>query len=103
MGRAWRNKDGAVRAWEGGGLEEMPSPDAPMEERQRWLLKHRGPEYLAPEVLGEVRDRVCAMPECETQAVSRSLLCGYHQRTAVALSMETTMALPGPLVSAMAW
>jgi hypothetical protein len=68
---------------ENGMAEDMPSPNAPIEERQRWLLEHRGPEYLAPEVLEDLRDRVCAMPECDATAVSRSLFCGYHQRTAV--------------------
>jgi hypothetical protein len=97
MARAYRNKDRIARgaqartaalsdAVAAGAVsegEEMPEPGAPIEERQRWLLEHRGPEFLAPEVLEELRERVCAMPECESRAVPRSLFCGYHQQTAV--------------------
>jgi hypothetical protein len=83
IGRAWRNNDREAEALASGVAEDIPSLNAPIEERQRWLLEHRGPEYLAPEVLEDLRDRVCAMPECDTKAVSRSLFCGYHQRTAV--------------------
>jgi hypothetical protein len=83
MGRAWRNKDARNQYWEQGIPEDDPGPGAPIEERQRWLLKTRGPGALAPEVLEELRERTCAMPECTTKAVSRSLFCGYHQSTAV--------------------
>jgi hypothetical protein len=82
-GRAFRNKDRQVVARAVPEPEEMPGPNAPIEERQRWILKHRGPEFLAPEVLEGLRDRVCAMPECESRAVSRSIFCGHHQQTAV--------------------
>ncbi len=87
-GRAFRNKDrqrlaDAVVARVAPDGEEMPWPNAPIEERQRWLLEHRGPEFLAPEVLEGLRERVCAMPECESRSVSRSIFCGHHQQTAV--------------------
>jgi hypothetical protein len=87
-GRAFRNRDRKTLADEVMARvvpdgEEMPSPNAPIEERQRWILEHRGPEYLAPEVLEGLRERVCAMPDCESKAVSRSIFCGHHQQTAV--------------------
>jgi hypothetical protein len=87
-GRAFRNRDRKALADEVMARvvpdgEEMPSPNAPIEERQRWILEHRGPEYLAPEVLEGLRERVCAMPDCESKAVSRSIFCGHHQQTAV--------------------
>jgi len=83
MARAWRNKDREALSLPSGAREDMPGPGAPIEERQRWILEHKGPEYLAPEVLEDLRDRMCAMPECDAPAVSRSLFCSYHQRTAV--------------------
>lgn len=92
-GRAFRNKNrraglaDAVMARavpeEVAEAEDMPGPNAPIEERQRWILEHRGPDFLAPAVLEGLRERVCAMPECESKAVSRSIFCGRHQQTAV--------------------
>lgn len=66
-----------------GDADEMPNPNAPIEERRAWLLAHRGPDAFSPEVLEEMKERTCAMPECESRAVSRSLFCSYHQSTAV--------------------
>ena len=87
-GRAFRNRDrsalaNTVVARAAAEVEEMPSPNAPIEERQRWILEHKGPEYLAPEVLEGLRERGCAMPECGAMAAPRSLFCGHHQQTAV--------------------
>ena len=33
--------------------------------------------------LDSLRERLCAMPECEGRAVSRSLFCAYHHETAL--------------------
>ena len=90
MARAYRNKDrqeSGMATWQDElseeALAERPSPNAPIEERNAWVLKHRGPEALSDEALEGLRERVCALPECGSRAVSRSLFCAYHQSTAV--------------------
>ncbi|MCO5222160.1 MAG: hypothetical protein M9947_11360 [Thermomicrobiales bacterium] len=84
MGRAYRGK--GQRNWGNGQNEvpdDMPSPSAPIEERRAWLLANHGPEAFSDEALEEMEVRTCALPECESKAVARSLFCSYHQRTAV--------------------
>jgi hypothetical protein len=83
-------EDGAVAmdpaqvAWlEQGVPEDMPSPNAPLEERRAWILEREGPGAFSAEVLEEMKERSCAMPDCGGRAVSRSLFCGYHQKSAV--------------------
>jgi hypothetical protein len=87
MARAYRNKDQQQSSWweelSEEALAERPSPNAPIEERNAWVLKHRGPAALTPEALDGLRARACALPGCGSRAVSRSLFCTYHQNTAV--------------------
>jgi hypothetical protein len=69
--------------WSDELVGERPSPNAPLAERNAWVLATRGPEALTPEALNSLRERVCAMPECGGRAVSRSLFCAYHHETAI--------------------
>jgi hypothetical protein len=90
MGRAFRNREKRAQAearaqarWEEPVPEDRPGPNAPIEERRAWLLQQHGPGFFAPEVLEEMRERTCAMPDCEGTAVARSLFCLHHHNTAV--------------------
>ena len=70
--------------WELEAMEgDRPSPNAPLEVRDRWILEHRGPEALAPEVVEELKERICALPGCAERAARGSLFCGFHQRSAL--------------------
>ncbi len=87
-GRAFRNKakgTGEKMWWEEMAEEagERPSPNAPLAERNAWVLANRGPEALSPEALEGLRERACALPGCGGRAISRSLFCMYHHDTAV--------------------
>ena len=91
MARAYRNKKTVVQEtpwWEelaGEVSAERPSPNAPLEERNAWLLAHgaRTGESNLAVVERELAVRRCAMPECERAAVNRSLFCGQHHETAL--------------------
>ena len=88
MARAYRNKELGKQEtpwWEEVAEEvgERPSPNAPLAERNAWVLANRGPEALTPEALDSLRERRCAMPECTGRAVSRSLFCAHHHDTAI--------------------
>lgn len=79
------NEAGAAPGDEGMPVvyDDRPSPNAPIEERQAWILEHRGPGVFSDEVLEEMRERYCALPGCTSTAKRGSLFCPYHHGTAL--------------------
>ena len=47
MARAFRNKKGVeIERWEAGSLENRPSPNAPLAEREAWLRANQGRDSM---------------------------------------------------------
>ncbi len=86
-GRAYRNKERTRTQWweelSEEALEERPSPNAPLEERNAWLAANGRAVAVRSEEAPELGVRRCAMPECGNRAVSRSVFCTQHHETAV--------------------
>ncbi len=83
MARAFRNKDVESRRWESGLLEDRPSPNAPLAEREAWRLANGGRDSALAIDPDDLVERICALPECDGRAVPRSLFCSYHHTSAV--------------------